>query len=133
MRVQEQWVYEFGDMRPNDVVRIELHEAGSQPQIFRYTATRVGFTVASSPSRDWPGEDIQQTTLIDADHPAHTVQTGHRGQNWWCKEGVMRVRNGFAMQGLIAAPAPRIGATARSLLQALADKKPQVKEPVCLN
>jgi hypothetical protein len=133
MRVQEQWVYEFGDMRPDDVVRIELHEAGSQLQIFRYTATRGGFTVAASQSRDWPGEDVQQTTLIDADHPAHTVQTGDRGQNWWRKEGVVRVRNGFVMQGLIAAPAPRIDATARSLLQALAGKKQQVKEPVCLN
>ena len=134
IRVQELWAYEFGDMRAGDLVRIELHEAGTQTQIFHYTATRVGFTVASSQSRDWPDEDFQQTTLIDAENPAHRVQTGHRGQNWWQrKEGVLRVRNGFAVQGLIPTSVPRIDTTARSLSQALSSKKQQGKEPVCLN
>jgi hypothetical protein len=134
IRVQELWAYEFGDMRPDDVVRIELHEAGTQTQIFHYTATRVGFTVASSQSRGWPDEDVQQTTLIDAGNPVDRVQTGHRGQNWWQrKEGMLRVRNGFSVQGLIATPVPRIDTTARSLSQALTSKKQEVKEPVCLN
>ena len=43
--------------------------------------------------------------------------------NWWEQQnGVLRVRNGFVVQGLIAIPVPKLTTTARLLPQTVTNK-----------
>lgn len=125
------WVYQFAEIRPDDQIRLELYEAGVQQEMASYTATNTGFiqgvhTASSGNAYD----DGLEIIFIDGNLPARTRQNGNR---WWEQtEGVMRVRNGFAMRGLIAMPVPAIDTTQQRLLHAISSHQ-GVKEPVQLN
>jgi hypothetical protein len=66
-------------------------------------------------------EDTLQIGLIPSKTPAMNWQ---QGSNWWQQSmGVMRVRNGFTVQGLLSLPVP----------QRVLSRKQSTTEPVCLH
>lgn len=125
------FVYQFADIQPDDVIKIELYE-GKKAKQFResisYTATKSGFTITSSTGRRSSEEGLE-IILVDGEQPVRASQhsTNLREQ----PQGLVSVRNGFTMQGLFAIPIPHINTAEQSLLRAL--EKKQIPEPAGLN